>query len=316
MKNRINFLMIGCMLASFHINQCSESKFSNWKDRLGIKLPKEVSKKKINEHQEQPSFGLLENIAIGGFVGAAEIAMPGQMLSYAMNCAIKNEPFVLAKSYAGFTANALGQMPITAMQKIVQVMGSKQLESWQGCSLSERQKIAMSYLAGVAGAVIDTPCNAVQLFLQDKVNAGKTTRQAVKELGAKSFRGFGANAFAKEGLFAVGYQYLAGKTTQAVKPYVGDGIGAAALGGSAAGIVTAIATHPGAVIRNTMQSDLFRDKSVYKNAWQTAKYICRQEGFSGLFKGLKARGARVAIAVPLYVAYTTGIEAKLQHLKK
>lgn len=265
---------------------------------------------------EKPSFGLVENILIGGVVGAAEVAMPGQMLSYAMNCAIKNESFILAQSYAGFAANAVGQMPIVAMQKVVQVMGTDRLEKWQGCALSEKQKIAMSYLAGVAGAVIDTPCNAVQLFLQDKLNAGKTTRQAIEALGTKSFRGFGANAFAKEGLFAVGYQYLAGKATQAVSPYVGNNIGAAALGGSAAGVVTAVATQPGAVIRNRMQSDLFRDKSMYKNAWQTAKQICQKEGVAGLFKGLTARGTRVAIAVPLYVFYTTAIETKLKEIKK
>lgn len=316
MKNHVKFFMIGCMFASFHINQCSEPKYANWKERLGMKKSQEVFEKTVDEHRVNRFFGLLESIFIGGLVGAAEVAMPGQMFSYAMNCAIKSEPFVFAQSYAGFAANALGQMPITAVQKIVQVMGSQQLESWQGCSLSEKQKIAMSYLAGIAGATIDTPCNAVQLFLQDKVNAGKTTSQAIKELGAKSWRGFGANAFVKEGLFAVGYQYLADKATQKVKPYVGDNMAAAALGGSAAGVVTAVATHPGAVIRNTMQSDLFRDKSIYKNAWQTAKYIYRKDGMSGMFKGLQARGARVAIAVPLYVAYTDAIQAWLEDLKK
>lgn len=321
MKNYVKTFVVGCMLLLAHIGQSSESKFSKKKEVLEIESFNEVSfnqssRKSDYEQQKKLYLGLVESIAIGSVVGAAEVAMPGQMLSYAMNCAIKNEPFIFSKSYAGFMVNALGQMPITALQKGAQFVGSQQVETYQGRSLSEIQKIVISYFSGVAGAVIDTPCNAIQLFLQDKAHIGKTTRQAIKELGSKSFRGFGVNAFAKEGLFAVGYQYLAGKATHKLNPYVGDNIGAVALGGSVAGIITAVGTHPGTVIRNMMQSDLSRNKSIYKNGLQAASEICKKDGFAGLFKGLTARGARVAIAVPLYVAYTKAIESQLKEFKK
>jgi len=273
-----------------------------------------------DQQQKQPAKPLTlgQSIVVGGVVGAAEVAFPGQPLSYAMNVAIKNaqlpqvqrERFVFSHSYKGFAANALGQMPITAMQKAVQSKGTQWAEKEKGSALSDWQKAGVSYAAGVAGAVIDTPSNAVQLYLQDKANAGQNTAQALRTLGGKSFRGFAPNAFLKEGPFVVGYQMLAQKGAQVAQKYVGDNLAAVALGGAAAGVVTAVATHPGAVMRNKMQND--PDKKTYTSSWQTAKKVCVDEGVKGLFNGLKERGTRVAIAVPLYVAYTTLLEAQMK----
>ena len=70
---------------------------------------------------------LQESIIVGGVVGAAEVAFPGQMLTYAMNRSINRKPFILTESYKGFIPHAVGQMPITAMQKVVQVKGTEYL---------------------------------------------------------------------------------------------------------------------------------------------------------------------------------------------
>lgn len=247
---------------------------------------------------------LMESIAVGGVVGAAEVALPGQIFSYGMNQAIKGKKFVWADAYKGGVVNALGQAPITAVQKVVQVKGSRAIELAQGSELSDAQKVGVSYAAGVAGAVIDTPSNAVQLCMQNETQGKKTMMQAMCHLKEKCHRGFVANAFLKEGLFAVGYQALAPKGQEIAKGYVGDNIAAVAIGGAAAGVVTAVATQPGAVIRNKMQNDPFATTSTM----QTAKNIFVSEGMKGFFSGLKQRGARVAIAVPLYVAYGTMLE--------
>lgn len=265
---------------------------------------------------ESSRLNLAENIVIGGIVGAAEVAMPGQILTYGMNQAILKNPFILADSYKGFGANALGQMPITAMQKATQSSLTELIEQGQATKLSDTQKMGVSYLSGIAGAMIDTPSNAIQLELQKSCNKGKNSMQVARQLGFKSWRGFGANALMKEGPFAVGYQYLAEKGKQAVEPYLGDNIASVAVGGSIAGVATALVTQPGAVIRNTMQSDLFRDKSLYETTWKTAKHIYREQGVTGLFAGLKARGIRVAIAVPLYVMYTTKLEEFVKSWQK
>lgn len=257
--------------------------------------------------EELKPLTLGQNIVLGGVVGAAEVAFPGQPLSYAMNQAMKKEPFVFSKSYAGFAANAGGQMPITAVQKAVQALGTDLVSTSQGAPLSDWQNAGVSYAAGVAGAVIDTPSNAVQLYQQNKANAGKNMVQALQALGSKSFRGFAPNAFMKEGPFAVGYQMLAGKGKEVAHHCgVTNNLAAVAVGGAAAGVFTAVVTHPGAVMRNKMQND--PHATTYTTLWQTAKKVFQEEGVRGFFKGLPQRGTRVAVAVPLYVGYTTGLE--------
>lgn len=270
----------------------------------------------VLQKKAQP-LSLAQSIVIGGLVGAAEVALPGQPLSYAMNVAIKNasraqknrEPLVLAHSYRGFVANAVGQMPIAALQKAVQTKGSQWMEASQGAQLSDLQNVGVSFAAGVTGALIDTPSNAVQLYLQDSKNAGKNSVQALQQLGQKSFRGFVPNAFLKEGPFAVGYQMLAGKGRDVAQKYVENDLLATALGGAAAGVVTAVVTHPGAVIRNKMQHD--PHAAVYTTSWQTVRKICHEQGVKSLFNGLAQRGLRVAVAVPLYVLYTNFLVQKV-----
>ncbi len=246
----------------------------------------------------------LEKTGIGGVVGAAEVVLPGQLLSYLMNCKIKGEKFVAALAYNGCAVNALAQMPITAVQMGTQSVLSNGLKSRQNCELSESQKLAVSYSAGVCGALIDTPSNAVQLYLQNAANAGKNSWQAMKALGKNCYKGFMPNALLKEGPFAVGYQILGTQGKNLVAPYVGDNMSAVALGGAGAGVLTAIVTQPGAVIRNRMQAN----PNLYPTLRSSVANICKQEGVKALWKGLVPRGTRVAIAVPLYVAYTQKLE--------
>lgn len=258
---------------------------------------------------------LSQSIVIGGLVGAAEVALPGQVLSYAMNQAVTKQPFIITNSYKGFVANAGGQMPITALQNVVLAKGSAALEVMTGEKLSDSQKASISFMAGVSGACVDTPSNAIQLYLQKPTpatQAKKSVMQACHELGFKGLsRGFAANALSKEGPFAVGYQWLAPKTSEVLEPYTGKGILSTALGGATAGVITAIATQPGAVLRTKMQTDWDWQ---YKNTYAAAKHTYQTEGPRGFFTGLPQRGARVFVAVPLYVGYTKLMEDKLKKM--
>ena len=253
------------------------------------------------------SLTFAESIVVGGVAGAGEVAFPGQVLSYAMNANIKKEQFLLSRSYNGFLMNASGEIPIFAIQKLVKDEGSKYFESTQEFQLSCEQKVAISFIAGVASAFIDTPSSAVQLYLQKTENIKKNTRQALQELGIKkSFRGFTADAFLKEGLFTVGYQVIAPQGIKIAQQYFGENNVVGIVGGVGSGIVTGVITQPGVVIRNSMQSDLHKQK--YITTLQTAQNICEKQGVQGLFRGLTQRGVRIAIAVPLYVAYTQAME--------
>ena len=256
--------------------------------------------------QDRP-LTLTESIVVGGVAGAGEVVLPGQLLSYATNCAIKKEKFVVSQSYRGFWMNALGEMPIFAIQKAVQVEGYKLLEQQKQQPLSGTEKVAISFVAGAVSAVIDTPSSAVQLYLQEVQHAKKSTMQVCKELGIKkSFRGFTSCALLKEAPFAVGYQVLAPQGEKLAQQYCGDNFTATIIGGVSAGVLTGVATHPGLVIRNTMQADWH--KKIYTTTWQTNKKIVQEQGVRGLYKGFVRRGIRIAIAVPLYVAYTDIVE--------
>jgi len=59
-----------------------------------------------NSAKQTKSLSLTQSILVGGTVGAAEVALPGQILSYAMNRAVQQKPFVWRDSYKGFGANA------------------------------------------------------------------------------------------------------------------------------------------------------------------------------------------------------------------
>jgi Mitochondrial carrier protein len=253
------------------------------------------------------SLTLTESIFVGGLAGAGEVILPGQMLSYATNCAIKKEKFIVSQSYRGFSVNALGEMPIFAIQKSVQVQGYKLLEQQKQQQLSGAEKVAISFIAGVVSAVIDTPSSAVQIYLQEVQHAKKSSIQVCKELGVKkSFRGFTAGALLKEGPFAVGYQILAPEGKKLAQQYYCDNFTATIIGGVAAGVFTGFVTHPGLVIRNTMQID--REKTIYTTTLQTGKKIIKEQGMQGFYKGFTQRGVRIAVAVPLYVAYTDLVE--------
>ena len=253
------------------------------------------------------SLTLPESIVVGGIAGAGEVVLPGQLLSYATNCAIKKEKFVVLQSYRGFWMNALGEMPTFAIQKAVQVQSCKLLEQQKQQQLSDTEKVAISFIAGAISAVIDTPSSAVQIYQQEVQHAKKSIMQVCKELGVKkSFRGFTAGALLKEGFFVVGYQIIAPQGKKLAQQYYGDNFTATIVGGISAGMLTGVATHPGVVIRNTMQID--RNKIIYSTTWQTCEKIMHEQGARGFYKGFTQRGIRIAIAVPLYVAYTDIVE--------
>jgi len=254
--------------------------------------------------QEKKTLTLPESIVVGGFVGAAEVAMPGQVLSYAMNKTIAKESFVLAQSYKGFCMNAGAQMPIMAIENGIKTKGLEMLQKTQESALSEMQKTGISFAAGVGGAVVENPSNAIQLYQQHKNNAGISVWQASNKLGLKGCcRGFVPGAILKEGPFVVGYQVLGSKGEIIAKEYVDHDMAAKAIGGIGAGVITAVVTQPGAVMRNTMQLD-----KTHASTWKTAHKILNEQGFKGFFAGLHHRGARIAVAIPLFIIYSEALE--------
>jgi len=265
---------------------------------------------------EQRPLTLTESCAVGAFAAAGEVVFPGQILTYGMNQAIKGHHFVPENCYRGFTANAIGEMPIGAAQKIVQTMLSAYTESSQQEELSVAQKMLISYLAGVAGACIDTPSSMIQLYVQDDLHAKKTFWRAAIELRSKAFRGFLPNAFIKEGIFCCGYQSLATQTEKLVGNYTDNQPTQKIIGGIGAGLITAMLTQPGAVLRNKMQNELLRPNQQLSTLSETITNHYKTEGLRGFWKGFRQRGSRITIAVPLYSAYSNFLEKQLRSYHK
>lgn len=272
----------------------------------------------LSVEQNQRSLSAAEGFAVGAAVSGAEVIFPGQILAYATNRAINKKPFVMSDCYRGFSVHFGSIVPIGAVQKMVQTTSSSELQRRQGHELSRWQKACVSYMAGVAGSLIDTPLNAVQLGLQDELYAGKSSRYVMRSLGRNMVRGWAPNAFIKEGPFAVGYQMLAAEGQHTMQNYVQDEHVAQVLGGVGAGVLTALITQPGAVLRNRMQGDLFdvKNKAPYKTTLQTMQQIVKNEGVCGLWSGWKQRSLRMVCAVPLYAAYTSALEHKLREHRK
>jgi len=269
------------------------------------------------EQRERP-LSAVEGFAVGAAVAGAEVILPGQIFAYGMNRAINKKPFVPSHCYRGFPAHIGSMVPVGAAQKMVLTAGAEEIEHRQGRPLSWLQKACVAYMAGVAGSVIDTPLNAVQLGLQDEAFAGKKSRDVMRSLGRNMARGWAPNAFMKEGPFVVGYGMLAAEGEQFMHKYTDNTATAKVVGGVGAGVVTAMLTQPGACLRTRMQADLFDPKcrAPYKSTMQTARDIIKAEGVAGLWGGWKQRSLRMVFAVPLYAAYTSFLENTVREYRK
>ncbi len=264
-----------------------------------------------SEKNDRSLLTLPESIIVGGLTGAAEVTFPGQLLSYWMNRMIANEKFVLQNSYQGFCTHAGGLLPITAVVKMVEVQSKKYVEEYQQQPLSQLQTTGVSLFSGIAGGIVDTASNCVQLYQQNPDHTGKTVLQSCKELGLKGiFRGFTPNAL-KEAKFALAWLQLSEQGQQLASQYIPNKMSAKIIGGASVGVITAIITLPEVVIRNKMQADTLG--KVYTNPLQTAQKIYAQEGIQALFKGIVPRSARLAIAIPLYGEYSKFFEKLIKN---
>lgn len=259
--------------------------------------------------QKQQPLSFTESVVVGGLVGAAEVMLPGQALYYVANMAVQNK--VISRNpadwYKGVFPNAVGVAPIAAIQKATNTQATEAITTMQEHDLSAGQRLAVAFGAGVTGAVVATPQEAISTYMGN--NTTKTTRQAMSDLGTRAWRGFRPMA-AREGVFSSGYQAVEPMMQDAAKSTMGNTTTAAVAGSVAAGVVTAVVSQPFAVVKTLVQSD--PDKAQYKNNFDTVQKIYRQDGAKGFFRGGVARGTRVAIAIPLYAQYTKVLTQALQ----
>lgn len=237
---------------------------------------------------------LMQSVVVGSMAGVTEVCLLGQPLSYAMNQMVQSKPLSgnPLHWYRGCVANAAGMAPITAIQKAGSAQLQARMKEAQGHDLSDGQKMGASFVAGAASALASTPSEAIPVYMQKPENAQKKTVQVALELKRRMWRGLVPTA-KRDGLFTVGYDSLA-PIMQAKARAIMDKSSAEVVGGIGAGVATAVATQPLAVVKTAMQAN-----PGYRNSLEAAQEIYSKHGVKGLFKGLTPRGARIVVAIPV-----------------
>src|SRR5277367_2429950 len=92
-----------------------------------------------------PVNGIIKDIAKGSAMAVGEVLVPGQPLSYWMNRVIDGKQFRFTRSYEGFGPNAIGQMPITAIQVMVESQATQALRAYQHTDPNNAQKLGISF---------------------------------------------------------------------------------------------------------------------------------------------------------------------------
>lgn len=262
---------------------------------------------------------ILKNVAVGAAAGTTEVVVFGQSASYAMNQMIQGRNIIpknpsrgvvanvaeaVQSSYRGCKANVAGMAPITAIQVAGTEQGNKVVKEWQnGAALSDTQKLCVAATAGAASGIVATPSESIPVNMQKPENKGKTTMQVAKGLGIRGImRGCGPTT-GRDGIFTAGYMSMNAICVEKAKKIVGDNYIAPVAGGIAAGVMTAIATQPLAVVKTNMQAD--PDKKHYHTAFSTVRSVWRANSIKGVYSGLLPRGARIMVAIPVLGAATT-----------
>lgn len=265
--------------------------------------------------QEEPAdkpLSIAQNVAAGAAAGVIEVFPAGQAFSYFTNQVINNHEFTLDSKkwgnpafpkvislyprdvWRGTLTNAGSMGPITA----IQVAGNAKLQetgkALKGSELTDMEKLMASIAAGAAAGLVATPTEFVPYYMQ---NNNYNTIEALKSMYTKYgpkifFRGLTATS-GRDGVFTAGYTTLTAifkkRLEGTMNPYM-----AQLFAGMAAGVITAGVTQPLHVIARRMQS-----QPKYKNSLATGVDIYKTEGIKGLYNGIKPRGARILVAIPV-----------------
>ena len=268
-----------------------------------------------NPEKNKPS--VLENIVIGSCAAMAEVAID-QPLVYFKNSIQQGKSISWSPKiwYRGLFANLFGLVPVTAAQVTINHMLLEYLKKHHN-EPTTIDKITAACGAGAMAALIASPTELVMLQQQ---NSGQNVYSVIKQIMSKSpqarrmLRGFMPTAV-RDGGFTAGYLAISPLIQDKAKEYISNEVVTSIGSGIAAGLVATTITHPWDTIKTKMQASLENPSA--KSMLKTTQSIYNNEGIKGFFKGISARGLRVASAITIMSSVTRKatefIEGKSKH---
>ena len=237
----------------------------------------------------------IENYTIGALTGLAEVIATNPL--FVIKTKIQqNKSWLLGPSsyYRGVTANALGFMPITAIQ-----VGANQ---WIQSTIfnqptSNLEKMASAFSAGVISSGLSCPVEKI-MTLQNDQPSTKISTLLKGNIKKNLFTGQLATAL-REGGFSIFFLAAPPIIKDKLKNYDLNETSSSLIAAVSSGISASLLTQPFDTIKTAQQSSTHP-----LSFFNTAKNL----GYKGLFKGLVARSSSVIISITLMDWVKTHLE--------
>lgn len=246
----------------------------------------------------------VENYIIGALTGLAEVLLTNPFFVIKTKVQ-QNKSWVLTPMdyYKGSFANALGFMPITAMQ--VGVNEWVQAKFFNN-NPTYAQQIGSAFMAGVSSSFISCPVEMTMILQNDnaKSNLAKILHWQCKNKGLSSFFVGQLATSLREGGFSVCFLVSPPLIKFKLKSCGLSDLSSSVLAGVASGVAATLITQPVDTIKTTQQSNMDLKLGFFK----TAKNMT----MVALFKGIVARSSSLILSITLMDL----IKAQLENMCK
>lgn len=233
----------------------------------------------------------IENYAIGALTGLAEVLVTNPFFVIKTKMQQKKSWLLPPTAYYnGTTANALGCMPITA----IQVGAKKEIESRVfNNQPTYIQQIGASFTAGVLSSCISCPVEMIMILQNEhpKTSLPKLLNWQFKTKGLSGFFVGQLATSLREGGFSVCFLAAPPIIKSKLKSYGLDDVSSNILSGASSGVIATIMTQPVDSIKTKQQSTTDSTLGFFKTA--------RNMTISTLFKGSIARGSSLVLSITL-----------------
>ena len=246
---------------------------------------------------EKPRLTFLQSLLTGTVAGATEVLIDHPLWTIKTRNQ-RGDAFTLKPSllYRGMFANAASMIPITAVQ--TGLNHSIQHTVFSGAdTLSNTQKGASAFLAGMGSALISCPVECV-MTRQSKVGGSFYTagKHLINEGGTRFLFNAAMATMLREGVFTLGFLRGMPWFKETVQPYCKNDAAASLAGGISAGVMATIASQSADTLKTLQQASNPRQPLSLLGA---SKTLYAKKGGVGFFAGLTARGARVISAITI-----------------